>query len=94
MTTKFIVMAGFLMSFAAGLVTGLERHQTTAAPARPTTRQSDRRGASSMAPQSFWIQQLTLTPEQQKKWTAIWSAVASRGGQAQDDHRRQLRFVM
>lgn len=90
MATKLIVMTGFLIAFAAGIVTGMQG--LTARPqevriipptAATTTRQT--------RPPGYFIEQLKLTPEQTQKWNKIWSELADRGGRGQQDRVGQLR---
>jgi Spy/CpxP family protein refolding chaperone len=87
--TKLIVILGFALSFAAGMVIGSKSRglinpvaPTSAGEPRPTTR-PERRG---------WLtQELGLSPEQRAKLDGIWSAVASRGRDEQEDRRRDYR---
>jgi Spy/CpxP family protein refolding chaperone len=80
--TRIVVILGFLVSFAAGLVVGMEtRHASIAAP--PATHPARGRG---------WLaSELALSSEQQEQLDKIWSETASRGGREQDDHRHKLR---
>jgi uncharacterized membrane protein len=84
MTTKVLLVVGFLVAFGAGVVIGLELRQpaqaTTVVPAtRPT------------GPGSFLTAELGLSPDQQEQMKKIWSETAHRGGREQDDRRRQSR---
>jgi Spy/CpxP family protein refolding chaperone len=77
---KIIVVVGFLVAFAAGLVLGFESRERTAQPA---ARQEHRGG---------WLTaELKLTPEQQEKMKTIWSEMPGRGGREREDRFRQLR---
>jgi Spy/CpxP family protein refolding chaperone len=82
--TKIIVILGFLVAFAAGLVVGVSVHTrevTTAA--QPTTRPMDPRG--------MLTKELNLTPQQQEQMKQIWSEVVRHGGHDQEDRRQQYR---
>lgn len=88
---KLIVILGFLISFAAGMVIGTRTHglldQSNAAPTRPpTTTPSDRRTRGG------WLsQELGLSVEQRSQLDKIWSAMASKGGNDHEDLRREYR---
>ena len=89
---KLIVILGFILSFAAGMVIGTRSHVLdTAAPANtdtrpPTTAPSDRHSRGG------WLtQELGLSADQRKQLDAIWSAMASRGRNDHDDRRREFR---
>lgn len=79
--TKAIVVIGFLVSFSAGLIVGMETRRTTTAA--PTTRPSGRG--------SFITAELNLTPQQQEEMKKIWSDQSSHNWRDQEDHRRQFR---
>src|SRR5215203_3004830 len=96
MATKLIVLTGFVIAFAAGLVTGLQHKPLPAATTengRPL-RSASTTQARQWRPPSFWVEQLTLSQPQLEKWNQIWSDVANRGGRGQEDRRRQLRQEM
>ena len=85
--TKFVVVIGFLVSFAAGLMVGSidrKRPETPAAPmTAPTTR--PHRG-------SGWItSELGLDADQQKAMEQIWSETAGKGRRELEERRRQIR---
>src|SRR5205814_8998129 len=84
--TRFIVILGFAISFAAGLVVGMGRHvpPAEANSPPPTTHPSGPHGMAA---------ELNLTPEQQEQMKKIWQDVARRGhGEPQQpDRRLQLR---
>ncbi len=85
--TRFIVILGFAISFAAGLVVGMGTHNNPSAAANspsPTTHPSGPHGMAA---------ELNLTPEQQEQMKKIWQDVARRGhGEPQQpDRRQQLR---
>jgi Spy/CpxP family protein refolding chaperone len=88
---KLIVILGFLLSFAAGMVIGTRTHglldrsdATTTKP--PTTAPSDRRTRGG------WLsQELGLSTEQRAQLDKIWSATASRAGSDHEDRRREYR---
>ena len=95
MGTKLLILAGFLVAFAAGLVVGVQNRQIAAihvpgsagTPAVPTTGPATRplhhRGG-------MLTETLGLSPDQQTQLNAIWSEIASQG-HARDDARRQAR---
>src|SRR4051794_26260922 len=79
--TKLVVIIGFVVSFAAGLIVGVASRQASMA-APPTTRPT-RMG---------WLaSELTLSPEQQQQLTKIWSETADRGRREHEDARHQFR---
>src|SRR5689334_712825 len=85
--TKVVVIIGFLVSFAAGLVVGIGTKNPPAQAGSPTTAPSTHpsgpgRGVLPMA--------LNLTPEQQEKMKKIWSSGPPRGHNG-DDPRRTAR---
>jgi hypothetical protein len=88
--TKFVVILGFILSFAAGLVIGSRRPVIAEAPANPTaatiasTKPTERR-----TPGSWLSSELGLSPEQRKTLDGIWSAVAKANDQ--DERRRNFR---
>lgn len=77
--TKAVVIVGFIVAFAAGLVIGLSP-QPDAASNEP---KAGHHGSSLAA-------QLSLTPEQQSQLDKIWSETARRGGRERDDRRRRV----
>ena len=85
--TRLVVIAGFLVSFAAGVLVGMEarkRPNVTAGAStiEPTTQRS----------RSSWItSELGLTSDQQKALDKIWSETAGRGRGEMEDRRRQIR---
>src|SRR5256885_10491778 len=96
MGTKLLILAGFLVAFAAGLVVGVRNRQIAALnvpgsagtplvpTTGPTTRPGHHRGGGMVA------ETLGLSSEQQTQFYAIWSQVASQGRE-RDDARRQAR---
>jgi Spy/CpxP family protein refolding chaperone len=94
MGTKLLILAGFLIAFAAGLVVGVQSRQsavlnTPGSPgtsAVPTTGPSTRPGRH----RGMLAAELGLSPDQQTQLNAIWSEIASEGHQ-RDDARRQAR---
>lgn len=76
--TRIVVLAGFLIAFAAGLVVGL---RVDRGEARPTTRQSWR---------GWLAAELKLNTSQQEELNKIWSDTAQRGGHDLTERRRQL----
>jgi hypothetical protein len=89
---KFVVILGFILSFAAGLVIGSRRTMLPEAPANstgagPTT--STAKGPDHRSPGSWLSTELGLSPEQRKALDGIWSAVAKANDQ--DERRRNFR---
>ena len=89
--TKVVVIIGFFVSFAAGLIVGLESRQpsnasTTTTP--PTTGPSHRGGPGGPGQLAA---ELGLSTDQQEKMKQIWSDVARHGRGENEDRRRQLR---
>jgi hypothetical protein len=88
--TKFVVILGFILSFAAGLVIGSRRPVIAEAPANPTAattapaKPNERR-----SPGSWLSSELGLSAEQRKALDGIWSAVAKANDQ--DERRRNFR---
>jgi hypothetical protein len=80
--TRFVVIIGFLVAFAAGWVIGIEMRSSSLASSTPTTRPS--RG-------SWLAAELKLSPQQTEELNKIWSETARRGRGEQDDRRRQFR---
>lgn len=91
--TKLIVILGFALSFAAGLVIGSRPKASSDAssvPLRPTTSpttQHERRGG----PGGWLSTELNLTPVQRARLDEIWSAMAQRGRNEHEDRRREYR---
>jgi hypothetical protein len=83
--TKFVVIIGFLVAFAAGLILGIESRQTSSGATSPPTTQP-RRGPGGWLPS-----ELNLTLQQQEQMKQIWSEVAKHGRGEQEDRRKQLR---
>ncbi len=82
--TKLIVIMGFVVAFAAGLVVGVSVHtREVTAAAQPTARPMERGG--------MLTKELNLTAPQQEQMKQIWSEVARHGGRDQEDRRQQYR---
>lgn len=85
--TKLVVIIGFLLSFAAGLMLGQmqgRRHLVVRSTQMNTTTRPVHRGG--------WLtSELGLTPEQQKEMDQIWSETAGRGRREIEERRRQIR---
>ncbi|MBI4578563.1 MAG: Spy/CpxP family protein refolding chaperone [Planctomycetes bacterium] len=77
--TKIVVVGGFLVAFAAGLVVGTApRPQVASVAPKPISR-------------GGWLAaELDLTPAQREQLDQIWSDTAARGGRDRDDRRRHL----
>ena len=88
--TKVVVIIGFFVSFAAGLIVGLESRQASVASTTtpPTTGPSHRGGPGGPGQLAA---ELGLSPDQQEKMKQIWSDVARHGRGENEDRRRQLR---
>ena len=91
--TKFIVILGFVLSFAAGMVIGTRSRGPldTAAPANTDTRPPTTTPSKSHGRGGWLSQELGLSADQRKQLDAIWSATASRGRDDHDDRRREFR---
>ncbi len=90
---KFVVILGFILSFAAGIVIGSRRALITEAPANPTASspatQSSREHGGRRGPSGYLTAQLGLSSEQRDHLDKIWSAVAKANDQ--DERRRRFR---
>jgi len=76
--TRVLIIAGFLIAFAAGWMVGLK---WPGVKESPNTR-SGRHGG--------WLAaELKLSPEQKEQMREIWSETARRGGRERMDRRRQ-----
>jgi Spy/CpxP family protein refolding chaperone len=81
---KVVLITGFLIAFAAGLVVGLGVRKEAVAGAATG-------GATRPSRHSFLTTELGLTQAQQEQMRKIWSDAAHRGGREQDERRRQFR---
>lgn len=77
--TRTIVIGGFLVAFAAGLVIGVQWRRPTAPPEE-----------TPKGPGGWLATELELTPEQQARLHEIWSEAAGRGRRERDELRRAL----
>jgi Spy/CpxP family protein refolding chaperone len=89
-------MLGFVVAFAAGLMTGVRSH--TAPSVTPTSPSPLPPGPGTRpfpggprGQHSFLTRELSLTPDQQDKLKEIWSKMAILGPREQDELRRQYR---
>jgi hypothetical protein len=100
MTTKLIVIAGFLVAFAAGLVTGVQGNGVATPkppPAlppgglsvAPTTGPTTR--ARPAPPPSFFARELGLSQDQREKLAKIWDPVGRVASREMEDQRWKLR---
>ncbi|HWP40231.1 MAG TPA: periplasmic heavy metal sensor, partial [Tepidisphaeraceae bacterium] len=89
MTTKLIVTAGFLVAFAAGLVTGFQARQA-AAPQEPGATTQPRQEHSRRGP-GMLEQALGLSSEQREKMKQIWADFAPYAREEQSRLRAQYR---
>src|SRR6476619_6700397 len=78
--TKLVVIIGFVVSFAAGLMVGMDSHH--GGHASPATKPSY---------PSWLVSELNLTKVQQEEMHKIWSETARKGRHEQDEARRQAR---
>lgn len=81
--TRLVVIIGFVIAFAAGVMVGLGVEQRSVA--------SPGNGATTMPSHRGPLAELNLTPQQEQSLKEIWSDTAHRGHGEQDDRRRQLR---
>jgi Spy/CpxP family protein refolding chaperone len=96
--TRLIVITGFVIAFAAGLMAGIAWKGDTVVPAAPGDANRTGSPTGNRPPgdrggdRGSWIaQQLGLTPEQQQQMKQIWSEVSHRGGREARDKRGQIR---
>lgn len=82
--TRLTVVIGFVVTFVAGLMVGMERR--SAAPLAPQASTQPSR-----PPRGWWVGELNLTPDQQEQMRQIWSEAARFGGREQEDRRRLYR---
>jgi Spy/CpxP family protein refolding chaperone len=85
---KLIVILGFILSLAAGVVIGSKAIAPASSdpPQPPTTAPTNRPSRGG------WLsQELGLSPDQREKLDAIWSATANRGRDDHNDRRRDFR---
>ncbi|MFI5337566.1 MAG: Spy/CpxP family protein refolding chaperone [Opitutales bacterium] len=85
--TKLVVIAGFVIAFAAGLAVGLFRRESQASPAAPTAAQT----RPSRPDRSWLVNELNLTAQQEEQMRQIWSATAQWSGRQTEERRRQYR---
>jgi len=81
--TKLLVMLGFVVAFGAGWMSATTWRHTPASANDPQHRGGGR--------ESWLVQQLELTPEQQKQMDQIWSEVSGRGRREDPSKRNELR---
>jgi Spy/CpxP family protein refolding chaperone len=90
---KLVVILGFILSFAAGMVIGSRRalvSETTANPSPAATTQQSR--GERRGPSGFLTAELGLSPEQREQLDQIWSSlIRSNDREERDDLRRQYR---
>jgi Spy/CpxP family protein refolding chaperone len=87
--TTLILLAAFLLAFAAGTSVGLFANwpaSSESPPSLPPPRASRPHGG----PESFLARELGLTAEQQEQMKQIWSEVMSPGGRGPLDRRSAL----
>ena len=84
--TKFVVIVGFAVAFAAGLIVGAEMRQSSVAspvtPANPTTQSSTRPSRRGYLPT-----ELNLSAQQQDEMKKIWS---DGGGKLREELRKKF----
>jgi Spy/CpxP family protein refolding chaperone len=89
---KFIVILGFILAFAAGMVIGSRRALVPEAPTSPTpsaTSAPSAKGPDRRGPGGWLSSELGLSDAQRKSLDGIWSAVAKANDQ--DERRRNYR---
>ena len=99
MATKMMVLVGFCVAFAAGVVAGRGRglmnaaSSTTSPPnVAPSTGPGPHRGGGGPGgPNSWLVRELGLSTEQAEQLRQIWADTAMRGRGEREDQRRQLR---
>jgi Spy/CpxP family protein refolding chaperone len=97
MATKLIVITGFLVAFAAGMMVGVRQRiepakstvVTTIPTTGPTTYPGGRRGGNRPTPSSMIVRELALTPQQTQKMNEIFRKAANVGHDL-DDQRHML----
>src|SRR5437868_14672583 len=91
--TKFVVIIGFFVAFAAGLIVGLESRQASLAGVTtpPATRPSRSGSGIGGVGRGQLATELNLSAAQQERMKQIWSDVARHGRGENEDRRRQLR---
>ena len=94
MATKLMVLVGFCVAFAAGVVAGRGRGvmngaSTSTPNVTPTTGPGPHHGGPGGP--GWLAKELSLTSEQQEQLRQIWSETATRGRGEREDQRRQLR---
>src|SRR4051812_38825759 len=94
MATKLMVLVGFCVAFAAGVVAGRGRGVINAASTSsqnvaPSTGPGPHHGGPGGP--GWLAKELSLTTEQQEQLRQIWSETATRGRGEREDQRRQLR---
>ena len=77
--TRFVVIAGFIVAFAAGFAVQTRVHSRLPVP---STRPADREG--------LMAAELNLTPQQQEQLKRIWSDTAFKNRHDREERRRQL----
>ncbi|MGA2497319.1 MAG: Spy/CpxP family protein refolding chaperone [Tepidisphaeraceae bacterium] len=85
--TKLVVIAGFMIAFAAGLVVGLLRRESQATPVTPAAAQT----RAAHPDRSWLVNELCLTAQQEEQMRQIWSATAQWSGKQTEERRRQYR---
>jgi Spy/CpxP family protein refolding chaperone len=94
MATKLMVLVGFCVAFAAGVVAGRGRGvmngaSTSSRNVSPSTGPGPHHGGPGGP--GWLAKELSLTTEQQEQLRQIWSETATRGRGEREDQRRQLR---
>src|SRR5688500_5474796 len=85
MKVKAVVIIGFVVTFAAGLVAGLWIKQPSVIATGPDATQTEARKEH----RSWLAEKLNLTPQQDEQVKQIWeSAMKSVPDRGRDDHRK------
>jgi Spy/CpxP family protein refolding chaperone len=90
--TKLVVIIGFAVAFAAGLIIGIESRRSGAAATPAPTVSSAGPSTRPMRRGGGWLNsELNLSPDQQQRLNRIWSEMARNGRREQEEKRRALR---
>jgi Spy/CpxP family protein refolding chaperone len=93
---KLVVILGFCVSFAAGLVIGwrvrtVEPEAIGSATRDGTHAATQPAGGSRRGSTGWWQAELGLTSDQRTKMDHIWSSMAQKGHTDRDERRREFR---
>jgi Spy/CpxP family protein refolding chaperone len=99
---KVVVILGFCLSFAAGLVIGWRAHKPgspigatitdlTGGGSRPAASTQPNPNAQRRGSTGWWLAELGLTADQRARMDHIWSSVAGKSRTDRDERRREYR---